>query len=91
MKSMAEIMATVNAEVAASRFVCAVTGGCLRKVTMVKESIWNATLYRGVSKVARRVGVTQSHLSRVLRGERKAGKELARKLEKLGVKLEGAV
>jgi len=45
------------------------------------------TLYRGVSEVARRVGVSQSHLSRVLRGERKAGAELERRIRRLGLRI----
>ena len=48
------------------------------------------TLYRGVSEAARRAGVSQSHLSRVLRGERKAGPELERRLRRMGVRPEGA-
>lgn len=50
-----------------------------------RATIRPVTLYRGVSRVARLSGVSQSHLSRVIRGERKAGKELARRLARLGV------
>lgn len=46
------------------------------------------TLYRGVTEAARRCCVSQGHLSRVLRGERKAGPELEKKLKRLGIRLE---
>lgn len=49
------------------------------------HKIRTVTLYRGVSEAARRAGVSQSHLSRVLRGERKPGPALARKLARMGV------
>jgi len=52
---------------------------------MMNQTIKPVTLFRGVTRTARRVGVSQSHLSRVLRGERRAGKELERKLKKLGI------
>lgn len=51
---------------------------------MIKQGV----SYRGVSEVARRVRCSQSHLSRVLRGERKPGKELAKKLARMGVDVE---
>ena len=59
----------------------------------MKVSISHVMLLRGVSRVARLVGVSQGHLSRVLRGERKPSRELARKLERMGVEIpkEGAV
>lgn len=40
---------------------------------------------RGATAVARRFGISQSHVSRVLRGIRRPSKELARKLVKIGV------
>ena len=88
MKSMSEIMAEVNAQVAASRFTriacgAAPGGGEQKAVNPV-------TLFRGVTRTAKRVGVSQGHLSRVLRGERKAGKELERKLRKMGICLKKA-
>ena len=43
---------------------------------------------RGVAELARRVGRSHTHVSRVLAGERKPGKELAKKLEALGVESE---
>jgi len=48
------------------------------------------TLYRGVTKAARKCGVSQGHLSRVLSGERAPGKELERKLRKMGIRLQKA-
>ncbi|MDD2348288.1 MAG: hypothetical protein PHG74_09200 [Kiritimatiellae bacterium] len=85
MKSMSEIMAEVNAQVAGSRFTriacgAAPGGGGQKAVNPV-------TLFRGVTRTAKRVGVSQGHLSRVLRGERKAGKELERKLRRMGIRL----
>lgn len=48
------------------------------------------TLYRGVTEAARKCGVSQGHLSRVLSGERVPGKELERKLRKMGIRLQKA-
>jgi predicted transcriptional regulator len=45
------------------------------------------TRRRGIAELARRVGRDHSHVSRVLSGERKAGKDLERKLARLGVRL----
>jgi len=53
----------------------------------MSQTIRHVTLFRGVTQAARRVGVSQSHLSRVLRGEREPGRDLERKLRKLGIKL----
>lgn len=47
------------------------------------------TAYRGVTKLARRLGVSQTHLSRVLAGERKPGAELAAALRRAGVEFGG--
>ncbi len=52
---------------------------------MMNQTINPVTLFRGVTRTAKRVGVSQGHLSRVLRGERKAGKELERKLRRMGI------
>ena len=46
-------------------------------------------VYRGMTQVARRLGVSRPWLSYVLHGRRKPSKELARKLEKLGFKVSG--
>ncbi len=54
---------------------------------MMNQTIKPVTLFRGVTRTAKRVGVSQGHLSRVLRGERKAGKELERKLRRLGIRM----
>ena len=45
----------------------------------------SGTRFRGVSAVARKVGVTSQHLSMCLHGVRKPGKALARKLQRYGV------
>lgn len=42
---------------------------------------------RGVSRLARLVGRDHSHISRVLNGERKAGRDLDRQLRKLGIRV----
>jgi len=42
-------------------------------------------LLPGITAAAREAGVTHSHLSRVLRGERKPGKELAKKIARLAL------
>jgi transcriptional regulator with XRE-family HTH domain len=91
MKSMAAIMATVNAQVNASRFVRAATG-CppdaardlgVSRGHLIREEL--VTRRRGVARLARLVGCDHSHISRVLSGERKAGRDLQRKLARLGV------
>ena len=43
------------------------------------------TVFRGLSAAARRLGVSRTHLSYVLHGQRKPGKRLAKALERLGV------
>lgn len=45
------------------------------------------TRRRGVVAAARKCGVSHGHLSRVLSGERVPGKELERKLKKMGIRL----
>ena len=40
---------------------------------------------RGVTRMARLFGVSQSHLSRVIRGERKPGDRLDREMRRLGI------
>jgi transcriptional regulator with XRE-family HTH domain len=45
------------------------------------------TRRRGVSRLALAVGRNHSHISRVLSGERKPGKDLARRLARLGVQV----
>ena len=54
------------------------------RIEITAETI---TRRRGVSKLARAVGRNHSHISRVLSGERKAGKALAKKLARLGVEV----
>jgi transcriptional regulator with XRE-family HTH domain len=43
--------------------------------------------FRGVTKLARRLGCSQPHLSLVLHGKRVPGKALAAKLRKMGISL----
>ena len=40
---------------------------------------------KGVTRAARRLGCSQTHLSRVMYGERKPGKDLERRMRKLGL------
>lgn len=42
---------------------------------------------RGVAELARRVGRDHSHISRVLSGQRKPGKDLEKKLRRMGIRL----
>lgn len=48
------------------------------------------TRRRGVVAVARKCNVSHGHLSRVLSGERVPGKELERKLRKMGIRMQKA-
>jgi transcriptional regulator with XRE-family HTH domain len=54
---------------------------------MMNQTIRPVTLFRGVTRTARLVGVSQSHLSRVLHGQRKPGKDLEKKLRRMGIRL----
>lgn len=45
------------------------------------------TRRRGVARLARLVGRDHSHISRVLSGERAPGRDLERRLRKLGVEV----
>ena len=51
---------------------------------MVVEVI-ERKVVKGVTKAARKLGCCQSHLSRVLRGERKPGKELVKRMRRMGI------
>ena len=51
----------------------------------MKIEVTQSVRLRNVSAFARRLGCSESHLSRVLKGERLAGPKLAKKLKKLGV------
>ena len=44
--------------------------------------------YRGLGKMAKLAGVTHSHLRRVIKGERRAGPQLAKKMKRLGIALD---
>ena len=56
------------------------------KPAIVAETV-TVTRRRGVNATARRLGVSRTHLSRVLSGERRAGARLAAGLRRLGVEL----
>lgn len=91
MKSLSAIMADVNAEVAASRFthiVCsaAPVGGAPDGTKLVKETR-TVTRFRGLGRAARELGVSRGHLSYVLHGQRKPGKDLEKKLRRMGIRL----
>ncbi len=57
--------------------------GCKK---IVKETR-TVTRFRGLSAAARDLGVSRGHLSYVLHGQRVPGRELERKLRKLGVEI----
>ena len=60
-----------------------------KMIEIIEETV---TRRRNVARLARLVGRDHSHVSRVLSGEREPGKELGRRLRKLGVRFgEGAV
>lgn len=42
-------------------------------------------MYAGITAVARRLGCSREHLSKVLHGKRKANDALAQKLKRMGV------
>lgn len=42
------------------------------------------TVYRGLNKAAKKLGVSRTHLSYVMHGQRKPGSDLAKKLKRLG-------
>lgn len=46
----------------------------------------NSVRIRGVKALSIRLGVSQTHLTRVIRGLRKPGPELKANLERLGIK-----
>jgi len=53
--------------------------GCFQGETRV--------VYRGVCELAKRMGVSRPHLSFVLHGKRKAGRKLASKLARMGIRV----
>ena len=57
----------------------------MKKRTMSWETVRSL---RGVTALARRIGYSHTHLLRVMRGERKAGPELLKKLRRLGIEVE---
>ena len=59
------------------------------KTTVIKETR-TVTKFRGVNAAARALGVSRGHLCYVLHGQRVPGKELARKMARMGIRLEGA-
>jgi DNA-binding phage protein len=54
------------------------------KTKIVKETR-TVTRFRGLGKAARELGVSRGHLSYVLHGQRKPGKDLERKLRRMGI------
>lgn len=52
--------------------------------TLVKE-VRTVTRWRGLNAAARTLKVSNAHLSYVLSGQRKPGKDLAKKLARMGV------
>ena len=54
---------------------------------MIKVVAKRCVRLRNVSDAARRLGVSHSHLSRVLKGERVAGKGLENRMARIGFKL----
>jgi len=50
-----------------------------------KAAIERKPLLRGVTKAARRLWCSQTHLSRVMYGERKPGRDLERRMRRLGL------
>lgn len=53
-----------------------------RKPRIVEQA---AVRFRGVAEVARRCGVSHSHISAVLHGRREASPSLSRRLARLGI------
>ena len=62
----------------------------MKKPAIVKE-VKTVTRFKGLGRTARALGVSRSHLSYVMHGKRKAGKELASKLQALGVEVPESV
>lgn len=55
----------------------------MTKKPMIEERA--AVRFRGVAEVARRCGVSHSHISAVLHGRREASPSLCRRLARLGI------
>lgn len=91
MKSMAEIMAGINAQVAASRFTRAACGGVVAAPAISGQTMQviekKVSVAVGLNEMARRLGCSRGHLSLVIHGHRTSGR-LERKLRKLGIKLQ---
>jgi DNA-binding phage protein len=58
----------------------------MTKPAIIKE-VKTVVRFKGLGRTARAVGVSRGHLSYVMHGQRKAGRELAAKLRALGVEL----
>ncbi len=54
---------------------------------MKTATITKTTRYTGVRDTAAQVGCTPGHLSLVLHGRRQPGRQLRRKLERMGIEL----
>ena len=62
-----------------------VTRGRKMPVARKTVGIESQTVLKNVTKAALKLGCSQSHLSRVMRGERKPGKDLERRMRRLGL------
>ena len=81
MRSMTEIMGRVNAEVKVSPFMRAVAG-CEPDNRLVKRQVLR---WSGITKFAAELGISRTHLSRVMHGERKPGKALDKRMRRIGL------
>ncbi len=57
----------------------------------MKIEIREVRQVRGVAELSRRLGYSEGHISLVLRGERAASRELARRLRRLGYEVREGV
>lgn len=62
----------------------------MKEAAKMPETIGRRWTFAGVADVARRIGCSREHLSRVLHGKRKANPNIARTLRHMGVKVEVA-
>ena len=59
----------------------------MNETKLVKETR-TVTRFRGLGRAARELGVSRGHLSDVLHGQRKPGKDLEKKLRRMGIRLD---
>lgn len=55
----------------------------MKRISMTKEK---RTVIKGIAAASRKLGCSQTHLSRVMSGNRVPGSELRKKLERMGVR-----